>query len=714
MGAIDLVLAAHNHQPAGNFDHVIEDAYQRAYRPFLEVLDRHPGVRFSLHQPGLLWEWLTAHHPEYLEDVQRLVARGQMELISGGYYEPILPVIPPRDRYGQITKLNAWIEQRFGTHPRGAWLAERVWEPHLAETLRESGLEFTILDDSHFKSAGIPEHQLDGYWLTEENGHVVRVFPISQKLRYLIPFAAPEASIEYLRAASEAPSRAAAPVLVLADDGEKFGVWSATHALCYEQGWLERFFTALEANSDWLRTRTFSEVLDRTAPRGRTYLPTASYAEMMEWALPPAAQRALHQALEQVGTAPAATDLKIFVRGGFWRNFLAKYPEANWMHKRMLDTSRRVAAYAERCGDDHSTVRRAREALWKGQCNCAYWHGLFGGLYLPHLRSAIYRQLLEAEAALESIEPLPPFEVFDLDADGELEIVLRSAAVQAIVKPSEGGAVFELDHRRAFFNVLDTMARREEAYHDKLRALDAQGPDAAPTVDAGGGAVSIHDMVAVKEPGLENKLFYDAYRPGSCVDHALAIETRFDQFVESALPELAELAGTAYPWTRTGDSILLERTTPLLVAGTPRLRLSKRIQVTGPALECAYELRLDGSEPAEFLFAVEMTANFQAGDAPDRYFELPDGGLEDRRLVSTGVLDNVTRIDLVDEWLGLRTRLESTVPARLWRRPIETVSNSESGFECVYQGSVMLFLWQLHLDPGARWSTRLTQALETR
>lgn len=714
MGAIDLVLAAHNHQPAGNFDHVIEDAYQRAYRPFLEVLDRHPGVRFSLHQPGLLWEWLAAHHPEYLDDVQRLVARGQMELISGGYYEPILPVIPPRDRYGQITKLNAWIEQRFGTHPRGAWLAERVWEPHLAETLRESGLEFTILDDSHFKSAGIPEHQLDGYWLTEENGHVVRVFPISQKLRYLIPFAAPEASIEYLRAASEAPSRAAAPVLVLADDGEKFGVWSATHALCYEQGWLERFFTALEANSDWLRTRTFSEVLDRTAPRGRTYLPTASYAEMMEWALPPAAQRALHQALEQVGTAPAATDLKIFVRGGFWRNFLAKYPEANWMHKRMLDTSRRVAAYAERCGDDHSTVRRAREALWKGQCNCAYWHGLFGGLYLPHLRSAIYRQLLEAEAALESIEPLPPFEVFDLDADGEPEIVLRSAAVQAIVKPGEGGAVFELDDRRAFFNVLDTMARREEAYHDKLRALGAQSPDAALAADAGGGAVSIHEMVAVKEPGLEKKLFYDAYRPGSFVDHALATETRFEQFVESALPELAELAGTAYPWTRTGDSLLLERTTPLLVAGTPRLRLSKHLQVTGPALECAYELGLDGSEPAEFLFAVEMTANFQAGDAPDRYFELPGGGLEDRRLVSAGVLDNVTRIDLVDEWLGLRTRLESTVPARIWRRPIETVSNSESGFECVYQGSVMLFLWRLHLDPGARWSTRLTQALEIR
>ncbi len=715
MPSIDLVLAAHNHQPVGNFDHVIEDAYQRAYRPFLEVLARHPAVRFSLHQPGILWEWLEARHPEYLRQVESLVQRGQVELLSGGYYEPILSVIPARDRRGQLEKLNAWLERRFGVRPRGAWLAERVWEPHLAQTLAETGLQFTILDDSHFKSAGIPESQLDGYYVTEEDGLVLRVFPISQKLRYLIPFAPPEDTIALLRLASEAPSRAEAPVLVLADDGEKFGLWSSTFALCYEQGWLERFFLALEANADWLRTRTFSEVMDRTAPRGRTYLPTASYAEMMEWALPPAAQRALHQAMIRVAGAadsPHANDaeLKIFVRGGFWRNFLAKYPESNWMHKRMLDVSRRVAAYGERWGADHAGVRQAREALWKSQCNCAYWHGLFGGLYLPHLRGAVYEQILGAEAALESIEPLPALEILDIDADERLEIILRTPSLQAILDPDEGGAVFELDDRRKPFNLLDTMARREEAYHDRLRSLGA--PAAAAAAHSEGGAVSIHDVVSVKEAGLEARLFQDVYRRGSLIDHALASEVQFEQFVAATLPEVADLAGARYVWTQEDEGVRLERTTPLLVPGTPRLHVVKRIRLAGDTLSADYELVVDGPEPAEFTFGVELAVNFQAGDAPDRYFEVPGRVLEDRRLVSAGALDAVQRVDLVDEWLKLRACLETRGAARVWRMPIETVSNSESGFERVFQGSAVMFQWPLHLEPGRPWTVRVVQRVE--
>jgi alpha-amylase len=493
---------------------------------------------------------------------------------------------------------------------------------------------------------------------------------------------------------------------VLADDGEKFGIWSNTHALCYEEGWLERFFTALEAEAEWLRMRTFSEVLDRTLPRGRTYLPTASYAEMMEWALPPAAQRSLHQAQERVGDGD---ELRIFVRGGFWRNFLAKYPESNWLHKRMLDTSRRVEAHATRWGQDHRAVRQAREALWKSQCNCAYWHGLFGGLYLPHLRGALYEQLLEAEAALATVETPPAFEVLDLDSDRRPEIVLRSGDLQAFLKPDEGGAVFELDHLRRRFNLLDVMTRREEAYHDRLRAL---GGD-APSHDAG-AAVSIHDLVAVKEPGLERRLFYDVYRRGSCIDHALAPDATIERFVEATLPELADLAGAPYPWTRDGDGVRLERTTALLVPGTQRLRVAKRIHLESDTLHAHYEVGLEGTEPVDLVFAIEMAVNFRAGDAPDRYYDLPDAPLDDRRLGSTGVAAGVRRIDVVDDWLGLRSVFETSIECELWRMPIETVSMSESGFERVHQGAALLFRFPLRLEPGRAWSVHLVQGVRAR
>src|SRR5216117_3789964 len=69
------------------------------------------------------------------------------------------------------------------------WLAERVWEPHLPRVLAQAGVEYVLLDDSHFAQAGLDPDALGGYYLTEDQGVRLRVFPISQRLRYLIPFA---------------------------------------------------------------------------------------------------------------------------------------------------------------------------------------------------------------------------------------------------------------------------------------------------------------------------------------------------------------------------------------------------------------------------------------------------------------------------------------------------------------------------------------------
>jgi alpha-amylase len=314
---------------------------------------------------------------------------------------------------------------------------------------------------------------------------------------------------------------------------------------------------------------------------------------------------------------------------------------------------------------------------------------------------------LAAEAAVDAVDPLPAFEVLDLDADQSPEIALRTEALQAWVKPDEGGAVFELDARAARFNVLDLMGRREEAYHDRLRRFVAASAEPR-THD---GAVNIHDLVAVKEPGLEQRLHYDVYRRGSFIDHALAADAGLDRFVTAQLPELADLAAAAYPWTRDGDGVRLERTTPLLVAGTPRLHVVKRIRAEGSVLAADYELQLDGGDSADFVFAVELAVNFRAGDAPDRWFEVPGRVLEERKLAGSGIVSGIQRIDAVDAWIGLRVACVSSVVADVWRMPIETVSMSESGFERVYQGSALLFRFPLHLQPGSPWSVRLEQRI---
>jgi alpha-amylase len=198
-----------------------------------------------------------------------------------------------------------------------------------------------MVDDAHFRMVGLRDDQLDGYYVTEDQGHRVNVFAGSQRLRYTIPWDDVDDVIAELRALLD-NSKSDAPYALLGDDGEKFGAWPSTYAHVWENGWLERFFSALESHAGWLETMPPGEYARRFDARGLVYLPTASYAEMMEWAMPAEAAAEYHHVTSQLEAHGPAEALR-YVRGGFWRYFLAKYPEANAMHKRGLRIGEKLA-----------------------------------------------------------------------------------------------------------------------------------------------------------------------------------------------------------------------------------------------------------------------------------------------------------------------------------------------------------------------------------
>ncbi len=709
MGTVHLALGIHNHQPVGNFDFVFEEAYQRAYLPFLEVLERHPHVRIAAHFSGILLEWIEKHHPGFLERLGRLVEAGQVEMMTGGYYEPILPIIPDRDKLGQIAKLTEYIRKRFGCKPRGLWLAERVWEPHLPRPLHEAGVEYVVIDDAHLKYSGLQEEELVGYFLTEEAGFTVNIFPISERLRYTIPFRPVEETIDYLRKMADGDGQR---LIVFADDGEKFGIWPGTHDHCYRDGWLEQFFEALEANRDWIRIVHFSEALDQLEPRGRVYLPTASYREMMEWALP---ARAIHQYEdfeEKLKQADLFDRYKVFVRGGFWRNFLAKYEESNHLHKKMLRVSRKVRDAAERHGHDHEVVSRARDHLWAGQCNCPYWHGVFGGLYLTNLRYAVYHELILAERELDRLrsgskEGWVDWEIADFNGDGRKEVIVESPQWQLVLEPDYGGRLVELDYKETAINLLDTMSRREEGYHRKL--LRAADPKAQANQIA-----SIHDLLLVKEEGLEQKLNYDWYRRCSLIDHFLNRDTKLEDFARCRYGEEGDFVLGRYA-SQVGEegkglTVRLGRAGKVWVAGQQQpVEVEKAVRVLRdrPELEVVIRVKHEGSEPADLWYGCEFNFALLAGDAPDRYFDFPGAQFQPRNLASTGVAEEIDWIQLVDEWQGVTFRLEFEPAVDVWRFPIETVSMSEAGFERVYQSSVVFPNFRARWQPGETRELRI-------
>ena len=695
MKQIYLGLAIHNHQPVDNFGSVFEQVYRLAYLPFVEALERHPGVRLSLHYSGCLLDWLLEHRRGFLERLAALAARGQIEVMTGGYYEPILPIIPDSDKLEQIAKLSAAIKDLFGQEPTGLWLTERVWEPHLPKPLAQAGVKWTVVDDTHFQITGLRDQDLFGYYMTEEEGLPLKVFSSSKHLRYIIPWRSVAEVIDYLRQeATEGGNK----IAVMGDDGEKFGSWPKTYMHCWEKGWMEDFLVALEENSQWLKTIPLGEYAAQFPPLGLAYLPTASYAELMEWALPTPTRSEFSHLLHEM-EAEGRQDILGYLRGGFWRNFLSKYPEANNMHKKMLHTHRKVQrARAAHQGD------AGLDDLWKGQCNCAYWHGVFGGLYLNYMRHGVYRHLIEAEVkadtALRQGSRLV-WEKTDFDGDGRDELLVEGESQNLYFHLGEGGCLFEWDLRGRGHNLGATLTRRPEAYHqDLLQALAEK--EAEPSE----GVKTIHQLVHSKEKGLERYLNYDWYRRASLIDHFLGEGTDLEGFSRCVYDEAGDFVNQPYQaiaeplgqglrvhlW-REGHIWYQQRSLPL--------RVEKEIHLTGDSNGFALRYRLTNASDSAIHCRFGSEWNLALSRAgSEKYDRWQDLGTEWQPLEPRAEKPGVMMLSLKDRDLDLSLSLESDRPAALWSFPVETVSSSEDGFERTFQGRCLLLSWDLELKPG--------------
>jgi alpha-amylase len=677
-----LCLVLHNHQPVGNFEGVIEQAYRDSYLPFLDVFEPYGNLKISLHTSGPLMEWLDARHGDYLNRLASLVQAGRIEIVGGPFYEPILTMIPARDRVGQIRAFTSWLENRLGAYVQGMWMPERVWEQNLTSDIVAAGIKYTVLDDFHFKNAGLGEDDLYGYYLTEDDGRLFGVFPGSERLRYLIPFARPEETIDYLRSIAEKSPNA---VVVFGDDGEKFGTWPDTRRHVYDDGWLRRFFEALSANADWLRITTLSEAVQNVPPLGKVYLPDASYREMTEWALPVARQVEYDEVTHAFAGDSRWPRLKQFVRGGFWRNFKMKYSEANEMYARMMMVSRRLAD-AEQRGIANNEFKWARQCLYRGQCNCAYWHGAFGGIYLPHLRNAVYNQLIAADNLLDQADgksgPRVEAQVDDFNFDARQEVKLANDRLTCLIAPATGGQIYELDVHSICHNLLATMTRRPEAYHRKVAA----GPSNSNTACG-----SIHDRVIFKQSGLDQRLQYDSYSRKSLVDHFFDAEATLQDVIHAPREKGDFVLGSYKARLRKSPDriqVLMQRQGQ--VNDVP-IRITKSVTAAAGSsrLEVTYLLEglLGFAAPR---FAVEWNfAGLPAG-LDDRFFYRG----QRERLGQLGArldLRDAQELGLVDEW----------------------VSQSEGGFELVHQSVVVMPHWIVEPDAEGRWTVTMSLTVDT-
>ena len=345
---------------------------------------------------------------------------------------------------------------------------------------------------------------------------------------------------------------------------------------------------------------------------GPVYLPAGSYAEMEGWA-----------------------------RGGHWKGFLSRYPEANRIHKRMLGLS---ALCRER--GDPEDVRRA---IGRAQCNDAYWHGVFGGLYMKHLREGVRSQLLLAERGLRRDEPLA-WSRLDVDADGREEWWVHGASVSAWVRAD--GSIVDLLWLAQGTDVLDVLTRTREEYHDEAHRRWRE------RVDANGGVTHLAEAPSIHE--VEEAAMLEALPPVDAETRSLVRERVLPAGVEVDSYSLGAYepvwVGTAYnveegPYS---ESAVDASGSPFLL----RLRSSDRRNV-----EKTVTIRADGSVTYEWVWV------------PERF---PPG---------TSFAPEIS--------LGADVPLSWSPDADVWDWPIVTTSKCPDGFEEIEQGRSVTPLWPI-------------------
>ncbi|WP_460052250.1 alpha-amylase/4-alpha-glucanotransferase domain-containing protein [Spirochaeta dissipatitropha] len=647
-----LIFGTYNSLPVGTSDDVLEEHYQSAYKPFIQQLYTHREIHAVVYYCGILLDWLAANHSEFINVLSEMVSRRQIEIIGGGFYEPIFTMIPRQDRVGQIELMTTMIRKQFGRRPRGCWIPECVWEQGLTSSLCSSGMEYTFLEESQFALSGLRGDSLYRPAITEDQGKTVIVFPLHSagKTAFL-----PDRS---LFSGLDKQER----LFVRFVPGETIGL----------EG-LNDVVNAVEAGQ--IQSILPSRYLRTNIRRQRIYFPSSSCEAMQHWAHDIQPQRERQQA-EQV---LQENDLQnVSLSGGFFRNFLTRYPEVSRLYAKMQYTH----IVVNQIRGDKQRKQAAREELWRGQHHSAYWHGRGAGVYDAAIRSELYRSLIQAEKMARERGIFKPSIIsLDFDMDGSDEYLYQGVGLNAYVH-SLGGSLFELDSLDTQQNYINTMSRHPEEYHKE-------------------------DAVAYG---------YDAYSRTAFLDHFVDPAVNHEDFESGNTDKCSRFHDKAYEMqelNRDQFQISFLMDGPLYPGSDHRVEIGKQYSFTKDSVQVSYSLHNCGDRSFSTVFMPEINLSFpDLSTACLRVLGRDSRESEDispeRRFSG-----RYTQVQFIHQPLQQNVILDFDEPCEIWGNPMKTMCRQNGGEIAFFQqGCTVLPRWIIEIQPGEKWKTSVRLQLK--
>lgn len=662
---LNLLLGFHSQLPS-SIQKNIEDDSTKNYFNFLTgligLLNNHQSIKTTLHLSGNLISYLDKKHHAFSSSIRALLDRNQLELLSGGIYEPIFSFTPKEDRQTQLLLMNRLLNHTYGYTAYGAWITEFSWEPSLAFDLSKSRIQYTCLPKEFFMQAGLDENEISGYFLTEEEGRKIAVFPILYDLNSLINQHPPEEVIKKLL--SDTPSeKNPLAVLFYKDDDTDIN----------KLNWLKNFFQLIHNSTEQIQTISFNDYYLSNKPKGRIYLGSIQDSKTND----------MHKN---------------------WKRFLLKYHEANLIHKKMLRVSKKINSAKEgksRFKVIKEMINQAQDLLLKGQSNYAYWDSTYGGIYLPQERHNTYSNLIKAENLIDAASKhgskwIQVYEI-DYDCDGYDEIIIESESQNIYISPGLGGTILEHDYRPKNINITNTISRKKEPYHEN-----------------NGNSLILKN----------GNLIYDNYLKLNLIDHFLDNNVSLEKCKNNNLYHLTKEIIQPYQVEKikakeetckiTFNTILnltkLER--------SPDIEFIKQYSVRSgdSSLTTEYILKNKVTENIDFTFAVEFNLNITPNYSQDSYFYLnadKKNKTPNPELNSYEELKQINQISIFNKQLGLDLTIWCNKSCNIYRYPVETISYNYKKLENIYQGTTILLTWHVALEPNVPWELSIKQDIAT-
>ncbi len=391
-----------------------ESFYQKSIKPLLVFLYSHPKVCWNFAFTGIQLEWLQENHSESIQILGELTSRHQVEVLGGGYYAPVFPLLFPVDRSGQIEKLNAVLRSTIGKRPRGIALYGDIWDPSLVTTFQSCGMEYVFLNRTQVPSSS----RIFLPIITSEQGKSLKIFPVNDDF---VPASDEVCDLWLTRIFDEASKN---------NSGSEEKIVN----IIFDSENIDNFFLSGIDNllSDFMDTKwknyfvfsTPQMYLKNCRHFLQMYIPAGMDWQIARWAREP------YKVCENLSRFP----LTIF-------DFLNTYPQNRRLYDRMMYIS---VIISQSKGGDKIRKRAAQEKLWESQSGSNYVSP--GGIpAVMRKRQNAYRVINEAERYIRSsndfVESLTSF---DYNGDGLNEYICQMEKYHGVIS-LDGGRISELD-----------------------------------------------------------------------------------------------------------------------------------------------------------------------------------------------------------------------------------------------------------------------------